>query len=77
MNKYIALAGLACGTLLSTHVLARDFDYYTAGRAAFVNLHNDGYNGAVFQGGGTLFPNTIVDDDISENVAGFPRGYRY
>ena len=71
MNKCIALAGLACGTLLSTHVLARDFDYYTAGRAAFVNLHNDCYNGAVFQGGGTLFPNTIVDDDISENVAGF------
>lgn len=71
MNKYIALAGLACGTLLSTHVSAGDLDYYIAGRVAFVDLHNDAYNGAVFQGGGMLFPNTIIDDTISDNVAGF------
>ena len=60
--KKLLITCLSVGAFLTaSDALAQDFTQYVAGRASFVDLQNKANNRAVFNGNGTLFPNTIVD----------------
>lgn len=61
--------------LTASDVLAHDFTQYVAGRAAFVDLQNKADNRAVFEGNGTLFPNTVLNGTLHDNVAGLRVAY--
>lgn len=75
MKKILSICLSTAVLLTASDVLAHGFTQYVAGRAAFVDLQNKADNRAVFDGGGTLFPNTILNGTLHDNVAGLRVAY--
>lgn len=74
--KKLLITCLSVGAFFTaSDALAQDFTQYVAGRVSFVDLQNKANNRAVFNGNGTLFPNTIVDGTLHDNVAGLRVAY--
>lgn len=74
--KKLLITCLSIGAFLTaSDVLAQDFTQYVAARAAFVDLKNKADNRAVFEGNGTLFPNTVLSGTLHDNVPGLRVAY--
>lgn len=75
MKKLLILCLSASAMMIASDAFAGDFTQYIAGRASFVDMHNKADNNAVFQGNGTLFPNTILSGTLHDNVPGVRVAY--